>query len=168
MAITKDKKKEILAKLAKEVVPAETVVFASFKGVPVLDITAFRKDLRAKEVGYYVAKKTLIRKAFADGGKVAGEMPELVGEVGVAYLAGENKDLIAPAKGVYEFAKKNPEKMQIIGGVFEGKFMNASEMMVVASIPGREVLYGMFVNVINSPIQGLVMVLDGLAKKKGE
>lgn len=163
MAITKDKKKEILAKLEKEVVPAETVVFASFKGVPVMDITAFRKDLRSKDVGYYVAKKTLIRKAFA-GGKVEGTMPELDGEVAVAYGA----DQIAPAKGVYEFAKKNPEKMQIIGGVFEGKFMNKAEMMSVAMIPGQEALYGMFVNVINSPIQGLVMVLDGLAKKKGE
>ncbi len=167
MAITKDKKKEILTKLTKEVVPAETVVFASFKGVPVLDITAFRKNLRGKEVGYYVAKKTLIRKAFA-GSKVEGVMPELVGEVAVAYLVGQNADLIAPAKSVYEFAKKNPDKMKIIGGVFEGKFMNQSEMTVVASIPGKEVLYGMFVNVINSPIQGLVMVLDGLAKKKGE
>ena len=167
MAITKDKKKEILTKLAKEVAPAEAIVFASFKGVPVLDITAFRKDLRAKNVGYYVAKKTLIRKAFAEQ-KIEGTMPELVGEVAVAYLSNQAGDLIAPAKGVYEFAKKNPEKMKIIGGVFEGKFMNAAEMMTVASIPGQEVLYGMFVNVINSPIQGLVMVLDAMAKKKGE
>lgn len=160
MAITKDKKKEILTKLEKEVVPAETVVFASFNGIPVLDITAFRKDLRGKEVGYYVAKKTLIRKAFA-GSKVLGDMPELVGEVAVAY----SQDQIAPAKGVYEFAKKNPEKMKIIGGVFEGKFMNAAEMLTVASIPSQEVLYGMFVNVINSPIQGLVIALDAIAKK---
>ena len=163
MAITKDKKKEILAKLEKEVVPSETVVFASFTGIPVLDITAFRKELRSKDTGYYVAKKTLIRKAFTDS-KVAGEMPDLVGEVGVAY----SQDQLAPAKGVYEFAKKNPEKMKIIGGVFEGKFMNASEMMVIASIPGREVLYGQFVNVINSPIQGLVIALDAIAKSKGE
>lgn len=163
MAITKQKKQDILAKLTKEVAPAPSVVFAAFKGIPVLDITAFRKDLRSKAVGYYVAKKTLIRKAFA-GGSVAGEMPELAGEVAVAY----GDDQLAPAKGIYEFAKKNPEKMKILGGVFEGKFMNAAEMMTVAAIPGREALYGMFVNVINSPIQGLVIALDAIAKKKGE
>lgn len=163
MAITKQKKQDILSKLVKEVVPAETVVFASFKGIPVLDITAFRKDLRSKDTGYYVAKKTLIRKAFGESG-IAGTMPELEGEVAVAY----SQDQLAPAKGIYEFAKKNPEKMKIVGGVFEGKYMNAGEMMVIASIPGREVLYGRFVNVINSPIQGLVMALDAIAKKRGE
>ena len=80
MAITKQKKQEILTKLTKEVIVAPAVVFAAFKGISVMDITAFRKDLRSKAVGYYVAKKTLIRKAFA-GGSVAGDMPELVGEV---------------------------------------------------------------------------------------
>lgn len=163
MAITKQKKQDILSKLSKEVTPSETVVFASFKGIPVVESTALRQSLREKEVGYYVAKKTLIRKAFAEQ-KIEGQMPELIGEVAVAYSA----DQIAPAKGVYEFAKKNPKKMQIIGGVFEGKFMSAEEMIGVASIPSQEVLYGMFVNVINSPIQSLVMALDAIAKKKGE
>lgn len=163
MAITKQKKQDILSKLVTEIVPAETVVFASFKGIPVLDITAFRKDLRSKDTGYYVAKKTLIRKAFGESG-IAGTLPELTGEVAVAY----SKDQLAPAKGIYEFAKKNPDRMKIVGGVFEGKFVSAAEMIVIASIPGREVLYGQFVNVINSPIQGLVIALDAIAKKKGE
>lgn len=101
--------------------------------------------------------------------KIEGEMPALEGEIAIAYSQSADEagdDQLAPAKGVYDFAKKNPELLKIVGGVFEGKYMDAKEMMSVATIPGREVLLGMLVNVINSPIQGLVMALDAIAKKQ--
>ena len=39
-------------------------------------------------------------------------------------------------------------------------------MIEIASIPSLHVLRGMFVNAINSPIQGLVVALNGIADKK--
>jgi len=161
MAINKDKKVEILGKLEKAAETANTMVFVNFHAVPVALATDIRKSLRDNDVGYFVAKKTLIKKAFGEKG-FAGEMPELPGEIAVAY----GEDQLAPAKGVYDYQKKNPTLLKIVGGVFEGKFVNASEMMNIATIPGRETLYGMFVNVINSPIQGLVIALDAIAKQK--
>jgi ribosomal protein L10 len=44
--------------------------------------------------------------------------------------------------------------------------MNATEMMSIATIPPIETLRGMFVNLINSPIQRLVIGLDQIAKSK--
>lgn len=161
MAITKDKKVEILGKLRDAAEKSNTMVFVNFHAVPVLLATEIRKNLRDNGVGYFVAKKTLIKKAFGEKG-FAGELPELPGEIAVAY----GDDQLAPAKGIYDYQKKNPELLKIVGGVFEGKFVNASEMLNIATIPGRETLYGMFVNVINSPIQGLVIALDALAKKR--
>lgn len=161
MAITKDKKVEILGKLKAAALEANTMVFVNFHAVPVVLATDMRKALRDNGVKYFVAKKTLIKKAFGEKG-FAGMLPELPGEIAVAY----GDDQLAPAKGVYEFQKKNPELIKIVGGVFEKKFVDASGMMSIATIPGREVLYGMFVNVINSPIQGLVIALDAIAKKK--
>jgi len=161
MAINKDKKVEILGKLQNAAETANTMVFVNFHAVPVALATDIRKSLRDNDVGYFVAKKTLIKKAFGEKG-FAGEMPELPGEIAVAY----GEDQLAPAKGIYDYQKKNPTLLKIVGGVFEGKFVNASEMMNIATIPGRETLYGMFVNVINSPIQGLVIALDAITKKK--
>jgi len=74
--------------------------------------------------------------------------------------------LLSPARGVFEFQKKHKDQVSIIGGVFEGKYMNQSEMTEIATIPPRQVLLGQFVNLINSPIQGLVIALDGIADKK--
>lgn len=161
MAITKEKKVEILGKLKDATSKEGTLVFVNFHAVPVVLATEIRKSLRENGVNYFVAKKTLIKKAFGEKG-YAGTMPELPGEIAVAY----GVDPIAPAKGIYDYQKKNQELLKIVGGVFENKFMNAAEMMNIATIPGRETLYGMFVNVINSPIQGLVIALDAIAKKK--
>ena len=44
--------------------------------------------------------------------------------------------------------------------------MDKEGMIAMASIPPLDTLRGMFVNVINSPIQGFVMALSEIAKKK--
>ena len=54
----------------------------------------------------------------------------------------------------------------VVGGVFDGKYMTAAEMQAIAEIPEPQVLRGMFVNVINSPIQGMVIALSKIAEKK--
>ncbi len=94
--------------------------------------------------------------------KFEGEMPELDGEVAIVY----GEDAIAPAREAFQFAKKDTDPLSLLGGVFEGRFMNSSEMTEIASIPNQQQLYGMFANVINSPISGIVIALDEIAKKK--
>jgi len=161
MAITKDKKVEILEKLGGVIDKAKSIVFVNFHGLNVASTTELRKNLTQKEVGYTVAKKTLIKKAF-DGAKVEGEMPALEGEIALAY----GEDALLPAKEVYEFQKKNADLVKIVGGVFEGKFVDAAYMKTIATIPGRETLYAQFVHLINSPLQQFAMAVDQIAKKK--
>ena len=119
-----------------------------------------RAKLREEGVGYFVAKKTLIRRAL--DGVFEGEIPTLDGEVALAYSA----DAIAPAQNVRVFAKQFADNIAILGGVFEGVYKNKEEMTEIASIPALPVLRGMFVNVINSPIQGLAVALNQIAEKK--
>ncbi|TSC67143.1 MAG: large subunit ribosomal protein L10 [Parcubacteria group bacterium Gr01-1014_73] len=164
MAKTKAQKKESLAaiaKLIKEAKDAGSVALVKFGGLTVADATNFRRKLRAEGVNYLVAKKTLAKKALAESG-VAGELPALDGQIGLAW----GVDQIAPARGVYEFQRQSEKKVELLGGIFEGRFMNREEMSSIASIPPRKTLYAQLVNVINSPIQGLVMALSELAKKR--
>ena len=160
MAITKAKKETILAKLNDVKNDSESVVFVKFRGMKVVDSTAMRSDLREKGVGYFVAKKTLMKRAF--DGAFEGTMPELEGEIAVAYSA----DAIAPAQQIKEYAGKYKDNIVIAGGIFQGVYKDAVEMTEIASIPPLPVLRGMFVNVINSPIQGLVLALNAVAEKK--
>ncbi len=161
MARTKIEKKEILEKLETIIKDAKSMVFVNFHGLNVADTTQVRRKLKSEGVGFFVSKKSLTKKAL-DSKKYSGTLPELNGEVGLAY----GSDLIAPAREVYEFQKKYKNSISILGGVFDSKYMSKEEMMGIALIPSQKTLHAMFVNVINSPIQGLVMALDQISKKK--
>lgn len=162
MAISKDKKRHIVTKLQDAFKEASSVTFVGFTKLTVKDASGLREKLRDADVRYYVAKKTLIRKALEMSG-YAGEVPELPGEVAVAWT---KSDVTAPARGVYEFGKKLKGSLALLGGVFEGAFADAKKMEAIATIPPLPVLRGMFVNVVHSPIQGLVIALDAISKKK--
>jgi len=161
MPITLDKKKELVASLEKALKGANSVVFVKFDKLKVADVNSLRRGLQAQEVGYQVAKKTLLKRALSTHG-IEGNLPEIPGQVAIAYSA----DLLAPAREVFSFEKSHKDNVSILGGVFEGKYMDAKEMMSIATIPPLQTLRGMFVNLINSPIQRLVIGLDQIAVKK--
>ncbi len=161
MAITKAKKEDIVAKVAAALKDAVSVVFVRFGKITVADTSAMRKTLKGDGVGYLVAKKTLIKRALKDAG-YEGTLPELPGEVAIAFATA---DATAAARGIHEHGKKH-EGLSILGGVFEGKYLDAAGMKVIATIPSVPVLRGMFVNVINSPIQRAAIALGQIAAKK--
>ncbi|MBX4198908.1 50S ribosomal protein L10 [Candidatus Parcubacteria bacterium] len=161
MAITKQKKVEIVDKLTKALKDAKALVFVNFHGLKVSDATALRRALKSEGVSYQVTKKTLTKRVL-DAQMYEGASPELPGELAMAW----GEDLVAPARGVYAFAKKFPEALSILGGVFEGRYMSKAEMEGIATIPETPVLRGMFVNIINSPIQRFAIALNEVAKKK--
>lgn len=160
MAITREKKEEIVAKVGRIVSGSSTVVFAKFKGLPVVEQNEMRKGLRSSDVGYTVAKKSLIKRAF-DEAKFEGVMPELEGEISIAY----SQDELAPAREMAVFIKKYPELLAFAGGVFGGKYMNADEIKAIAAIPGLDTLRAQFVQLINSPRQRFAVVLNAKADK---
>jgi large subunit ribosomal protein L10 len=161
MPITLEKKKELVAGLEGALKDAKSVVFVKFDKLTVADNNTLRRSLQAVNVGYVVAKKSLLKRALATHG-ITGEMPEMPGQIAIAY----SSDLLAGASGVFAFQKGHKENVSIVGGVFEGKYMNAAEMLSIATIPPMQTLRGMFVNIINSPIQRFASVLDQVAQVK--
>ena len=160
MAITKAKKEDILAKLETVRDNSDAIVFVHYKGLTVANTTAMRKELREKGVGYFVAKKTLMQRAF--GEKYEGTMPELGGEIAIAY----STDAITPAQSIKEFTGKYKDNLAIVGGVFQGVFKTQDEMVAIASIPPLDTLRAMFAQLINSPRQRFAVVLSKVAETK--
>ncbi len=160
MPITKQKKVTILSKLDAGFANAETIVFVNFHKLPVKELTLLRKELREAGVTYYVAKKTLVRRAL-DAKKVTGTQPALVGELALAW----STDPVAPAKGVFEFAKTHKEQMSLMGGVYQGAYMSQAEITELASILGRDQLLSKFVGMLNESIARVVRVINEHAGK---
>lgn len=161
MAITKQKKQEIVASVKDILNASKSVVFVNFHKLPVSESTTIRKELRSKDVNFTVAKKTLTKRALTEAAYV-GEIPTLDGELALVYSA----DLLAPAREIFDFQKKLDGRVSILGGIFNGIYKTKEEMESIASIPSQKTLYAQFLNVINSPIQGFVVALNAIAEKK--
>lgn len=161
MALTKERKGELLAQAQNIFANSNSAVFVETKGMNANDSNAMRKEMTGEQVGYSVIKKTLTKRALEESG-VTGDMPEFPAELAIAY----GEDLIAPARLVRSYEKQYKENISILGGIFEGRYMDKAEMTEIADIPAPQVLRGMFVNVINSPIQGMVIALSKIAEKK--
>ncbi len=161
MAITKEKKKEILADLSDIITKSKSIAFVNFNKLLVKDASEIRRALKGENVGYLVAKKSLLRKTLESVG-IKGEVPALEGELAITF----GEDLLSPARSIYDFQKRLEGKISIVGGIFEGEFKSKDEMVSIASIPSMDVLRGMFVNIINSPIQRFAIALGEIAKTK--
>ena len=161
MAISRQKKEAIVARLEQVRDEAATIVFVRFQGLTVAESNAMRRELQAAGVVFFVAKKTLLKRVFTDA--FSGEYPEMEGEIAVAY----STDQMAPAQNMKTFVKKYKDRITMVAGVFDGEMQNQAQMEEIASIPSMLELRGMFVNVINSPIQGFATVLDRIAEKRG-
>lgn len=166
MAITREKKAELLKKLKDIVAGATSIAFVHFKGLAVSEASGLRAALKKEGVHYLVTKKTLLKRALSEA-KVEGDLPELGGEVAFAYLPGEaGDDITAPARNLNDFVKQFKGRLVFLGGVVENRFLSKAEIEAVAAIPPMPVLRGMFVNIINSPIQRCAIALQAIADKK--
>ena len=69
-------------------------------------------------------------------------------------------DIVAAARTLRDFSSAHPT-MDIRGGVVDGKPLDAIRVMRIASLPGLEQLRAEAVWSMESPISGLVRVLEG-------
>ncbi|MEK9182657.1 MAG: 50S ribosomal protein L10 [Patescibacteria group bacterium] len=158
--LQKSKKEEMIKELEKAVKESASVVFVNFHGLKVGEETVLRRDLRDQGVNYKVSRKTLLARALE--GKAEGAIPELKGEIAIAY----SKDQTSGAREVYNFQKTHKGILSILGGIFEGKFVSGERMMEIAMIPSREVLLSKLAFLLKSPVQRLVLALNEVAKTK--
>jgi len=165
--------KKVIVEALEQKLSAPSGVFVDYKGITVAEDTALRRELRNAGVEYAVVKNTLTRFAAKNVGLEG--LDEILN--GTTALAISTTDMIAPAKILVEFAKKNP-KFKIKKGFVEGKVIDANGVTALAELPSKEVLIAQvlgglnapisgFVNVLNGNIRGLVVALNAIAEKKG-
>ncbi|MEI7511016.1 MAG: 50S ribosomal protein L10 [Candidatus Peregrinibacteria bacterium] len=158
MAITKQKKEEVLQSLIESFGRSKSVVFIRNKGLSVQDDRSMRGLLRAQSISFKVAKKTLFQIAADENHVEDFEKDLLEGAVGAAFC---ETDEVLPAKLIAEFAKKN-DKLELIGGVVDGKFLNQAAVIELSKLPSKEELYAKFMGSLLAPLTGFVGVSSNL------
>ncbi|MDD2730561.1 MAG: 50S ribosomal protein L10 [Candidatus Portnoybacteria bacterium] len=154
---TKNQKETLIKEIAERLAKTKAVVFADYTGLSVSKITDLRRKLKAQNGELKVAKKTLVGLAFKKAGFDGVETKKMSGQVAVAF---GYQDEIAPAKVIYDFAKKE-NKLKILGGIIESKFIEAVSVLNLAKLPSRQELLAKAVGSIAAPLSGMVNVLQG-------
>lgn len=173
MALTKQQKEQILEELVQKFKDSKSVIFTEYRGLDVKKISELRNQLREKNIEYKIAKKTLIQLASKEIG--IKELPDNVLEGPVA-IAFSYEDQLIVASLLDKFAKKNKE-IKLLGGILDGKVIDADTVNQLALIPSKEELIAKllgsmnapisgFVGVSNNVVSGFVRILNGLKEKK--
>jgi len=166
--LIKSKKEEIIKNLEGVIRESESLVFVNFHGLGVGDETVLRRDLRSSGVGYKVSRKTLLARALK--GKAQGDVPELAGEVAIAYSKpaspSQGGDATIVPREIYNFQKTHKGLLNILGGIFDGKFVDREYMMELATIPTKEVLLSKLAFLMKSPMQRMALAFSEVAKIK--
>lgn len=150
-----EQKKQLVAQITESLKSAQAGVLVDYRGLTVEEDTALRNKFREANVQYFVAKNTLIRFAAKEVG-LDGLDEILNGPTAVAVSA---EDPVAPAKIVADFAKGN-EKLELKSGFMDGKVMTLDEVKVLAKTPSKETLIAKMMGSLNSPVSGLVRLLN--------
>jgi large subunit ribosomal protein L10 len=161
MALKKEKKAELIALYTDALKKSKSAVYVKFKGLSVGETMNFRKALFNENLHYTVVKKTLWNRALDTLG-IKGDKPEVTEELAVVY----GDDLLSPARASYEFGKTHKDNFGIVGGIFDGMFKDAKEMMSLATIPTREVLLSQLAYLLKSPMQRIAVAFSEVAKTK--
>ena len=165
MPKTRQEKEEAVKDLTEKVKNSKSLVFVDFDGLKVKEIEALRQKCREENVGYLVAKKTLMKLAFAEAGLTDTDPKTF--DRGVATVFGY-EDEVAPARIVSQFAKEH-DALKTVGGVLEGKYVTSEKVIALSKLPSRDELLAKIVgsiNVLAGNLRGLVGVLNAIKDTK--
>ena len=156
-------KQPVVQEISAAIEGAQSVVLVDHRGLTVQQDTELRKQLREAGVTYKVYKNTMMNFAFK--GTDCEGLSDLLN--GPSALAVSKEDATAPARILCEFAKKAP-KLEVKGGVVEGKVLDVAGLGEVAQIPSREILLGRLFGSFQSPIASFARVVKQIAEKDSE
>ncbi|GGE84063.1 50S ribosomal protein L10 [Priestia taiwanensis] len=156
-------KQQVVSEIAAKLRESKSTIVVDYRGLTVSQVTELRKQLREAGVEFKVYKNSLTRRA-AEQAELAGLNDVLVGPNAIAF---STEDVIAPAKVLNEFAKKN-EALEIKAGVIEGNVATVEEVKALAELPSREGLLSMLLSVLQAPIRNLALATKAVADQKEE
>jgi large subunit ribosomal protein L10 len=152
MALSKDRKTEVVAEVGRLLVDSKLTVIAKYAGTSVKSLQALRAEAKQNGTKVSVVKNRLVIK-FKDF-----DTSLLIGQLMYAFNA---DDEVAPAQVLANFAKSEPQ-IEFIGGInADGQLLSADDVKALASLPSKDQLRAQLVGTIAAPLSGFVNVLSG-------
>lgn len=148
--------------IATDFKESTAAVLTEYRGLTVAQLKNLRRAL-GNDNKFSVVKNTLTGIAAKEAGIDAFD-GQLTGPTAIAFIKG---DAVAAAKSLTDFAKANP-KLVIKTGIFEGKALDASEVVALAALESRELQLARVAGVLKAPMSSLARTVDALRIKLEE
>jgi large subunit ribosomal protein L10 len=159
MAISKDKKQQLVADLNELLSDAKMTVFAKYQGLTVAEMQELRAAAREKNVKIKIVKNRLVRVAM--GNIAVYKDTDTTALEGQLLYAVSGEDEVAPAKVLAEFAKTH-KALELIGGFSDlGNSLSTEEVKSLAAMPSKNELIAQVVAQLLSPATDSISALSG-------
>ena len=159
MAISKDKKHQLVADLNTLLSDAKMTVYAQYQGLSVADLQDLRRMAREAGVKIKIVKNRLVKVTL---GQIAvyknTDTTDLEGQL---LYAISSEDEVAPAQVLDKFAKQH--QALNLKGAFngEGNHLSEDEVKSLAKLPSKSQLIAQVVNMLESGVNDITNALSG-------
>ena len=152
----KEQKAEQVELLTEKLKKARVAVLTDYRGLTVSQMQELRARFRTGDVEYRVVKNTLARRA-AEAAGVPALQSELEGPLAIAF---GYEDLSLPAKLINEFVRTTRLKLDIKGGLVEGRVFSPDQVKQLADLPSRETLIAQLMGTMQAPVGQMVGIMQ--------
>ena len=159
MALSKQKKQEVVKEVADLLAGSKMTVVAKYQGTTVKQIQQLRKQAKENGTVVKVVKNRLVVQALSNSDLYKdADKSALNSQLLYAF---NGADEVAPAQALADFAKKNPT-IQFVGAyTSEGTFIGAEDVKALAALPSKNQLLAGLINTLNSPVRDVMGGLSG-------
>jgi large subunit ribosomal protein L10 len=159
MALSKEKKANVVADVSRLLNESKLTVIANYSGTPVKSMQELRSQAKTGGTTISVVKNRLVKKALAGDERFKDiDTAIFTGQLMYAFNA---DDEAAPAQVIAVFAKNEPQ-IEFVGALnAEGQLLSAEDVKVLAALPSKQQLRAQLAGTIAAPLSGFVNVVSG-------
>ena len=154
MAISKEQKRDMVAKYGEWVARIDAFVLAEYTGMNMKDMDQLRAKIREAGGEFHVVKNTLVKLALKDA-EIDFNEEHFISSTAIGFAF---EDAPALAKAITDFAKES-DSLKVKAGYLDKQMMSADEVKALADLPPLPVMRATLLSTILAPASQLVRTL---------
>lgn len=163
LAISKTRKRELVALYQDLLGESQALVIASFHGLSVAETEQLRHAVRESGGRLMVVKNTLVKIALRESGYPLPDDASVF--EGTTMMAFALQDPAATAKAVVDFAKEHDKALRVKAGYLGTQPVSAEQVKQLASLPPLPVMRAQVLGTIMAPASQLARLLAEPARQ---
>lgn len=160
MAISKEKKQELVANYRELLGDSSALIMTSYSGVTVKDLENVRRKIRDLGGEFHIVKNTLFSIVMNEAGIT---LPDET-YIGTTAIGFATEDVPAVAKAIVDLAR-DVDAVSIKGGLIDNVIYDAAQVEMLADLPPLPILRGQLLSVLQGPARRIALALAGSVRK---